>query len=242
MKILIACEELQTICNQMRLRGHECYSADLQECSGGHPEWDIKGDVIPLINGRCSFVTMDGVTHYIDSKWDLMIAHPPCTYLTISGNRWFNVEVYGKLAIERIKKREAGAEFFMKFVNADCNRIAIENPVGIMSIWYRHPDQIIHPYYFGDHARKRTCLWLKNLPLLKPTNIVDYGDDIGRSFNLNSGAWHVCDENGKILGWNDPETAKIRSKTYLGIAKAIADQWGNESLLKNKVMSCKKFW
>lgn len=161
-----------------------------------------------------------------------MIAHPPCTYLTVSGNAWFNTERYGKKAEQRWKDRVDGAVFFMRFVGADCERIAIENPIGIMGTTYRKADQIIQPYQFGHHAMKTTCLWLKNLPKLVPTNIVDPGEFFesktgsGKRHNIGASSCYARDENGKILGWNDPRTAKARSKTYHGIAQAMADQWG----------------
>lgn len=241
MNILIACEESQTICIEMRAVGNVCYSADLQECSGGHPEWHIIGDCIPLLNGYCEFKTQDGESHKLNSKWDLIIAHPPCTYLTISGNRWFNVEKYGENAIQRKEKREEAVEFFMKFVDADCDHIAIENPIGIMGHRYKPQSQIIQPYFFGDEARKTTCLWLKNLPLLKPTKIVSYGEIIGDGYSIGASSWYAT-ENGKIISWNDPRTAKIRSKTFIGIAKAIAAQWGKEEILKYKDPLPRKFW
>ena len=195
---------------------------------GGHPEWHIMQDVAPLLNGHCEFTTMDGQTHSINSKWDMIIAFPPCTYLTVAGNRWFNVEKYGDKAIQRIKDREEAIKFFMIIANADCERIAIENPIGIMSSTWRKPDQIIQPYMFGDKARKGTCLWLKGLPLLKPTNIVDMGEIKDGGYSVGANADCARDKNGKIIAWNDPRTAKIRSKTFPGIAKAMAEQWAGE--------------
>lgn len=154
-KLLVACEESQTVCAAFRRIGWEAYSADILEPSGGHPEWHILGDVLPLINGQCSFQTMDGTEHEIAGRWDMMIAFPPCTYLTATGNRWFNVEKYGEKAIRRIQNRVDALEFFMKLASADCERIAIENPVGIVSTHWRKPDQIIQPYQFGHKARKK---------------------------------------------------------------------------------------
>lgn len=230
MKVLIACEESQTVCKEMRQLGHEAYSCDIQECSGGYPEWHIQGDVLPLLNGRCSFLTIDGVQHIIDSKWDLIIAHPPCTHLAASGARHFE------------KKREDGRQleaikFFNAFLNADCDRIAIENPVGIiggryMKKWFPEYSnmpsctQIIQPFEYGHPVSKKTCLWLKNLPKLCPTNIVEPDWNTSSSGKRFSGAaWCAKDENGKILSWSDPRTAKERSKTFIGIAKAMAEQW-----------------
>lgn len=196
MKILVACEESQTVCKAFRARGHEAYSADIQEPSGGHPEWHILGDVLPLINGDC-------------------------TYLTVTGNRWFNVDRYGDKAIQRQKDREDAIKFFMRFVNADCHKIAIENPVGIMSSAWRKPDQIIQPWQFGDAYEKRTCLWLKGLPKLRPSNIVDAPPrkvfDSGKSMP----AWYA-----DAWALTKAERSKLRSKTFPGIAEAMPDQWG----------------
>jgi hypothetical protein len=220
MKVLVACEESQEVCKAFREKGHEAYSCDIQECSGGHTEWHIQSDVLPLLNGNCEFKTIDGQKHSIDGKWDLIIAHPPCTYLTVTGNRWFNVERYGDKAVQRIKDRKEAAKFFMAFANADCDHIAIENPVGYMSTYWRKPDQIIQPWMFGDAEEKKTCLWLKGLPNLIETNIVTPPDRV----RFNSGksmpkwyadAWHLPKE----------ERSKLRSKTFPGIAKAMANQW-----------------
>ena len=156
----------------------------------------------------------------------MLIAHPPCTYLTVSGNAWFNVERYGEKAIKRLKDRDEAVDFFMAFVNAECEHIAIENPIGVMSTTYRKPDQIIQPYQFGHQARKATCLWLKNLPKLIPTNIVDVGEIAGNGYSVGASLYYAIDENGKAIPWNDPRTAKARSKTFPGIAKAFSEQWG----------------
>ena len=241
MNVLVACEESQRVCISFREKGHNAFSCDIQECSGGRPEWHIMGDVISILNPReeykimgqydytesIQFQTMDGAIHKVP-KWDLIIAHPPCTYLTNSGNGWFNVDRYGEKAIKRIELRQQAAEFFMKFVNADCKKICIENPIGYMSTKYRKPDQIIQPYYFGHSVRKSTCLWLKGLEKLKATEIVDFEciHSAGKSGGYSGYSWIVRDENGKILRYNDPRVAKIRSKTFLGIARAMAEQWG----------------
>ena len=221
MKVLVACEESQRVCQAFRDLGHEAYSCDIIECSGGHPEWHIQGDCLPIINGSCEFITADGEKHSIEGKWDLIIAHPPCTYLTVTGNRWFNVERYGEKALKRIEDRKEAAEFFMAFVNADCDRIAIENPVGYMNSHYRKPDQIIQPWMFGDSAEKKTCIWLKGLPKLEPTDVVEpparkefaSGKTMAAWY---ADAWHLSKE----------ERAKVRSKTFPGFAKAMAEQWG----------------
>ena len=226
MKVLVACEESQAVCIAFRERGHEAYSCDIQEPSGGHPEWHILGDALEAVKGG-NVTTMDSHVHTI-GKWDLLIAHPPCTYLTVSGNRWFNVERYGDKALERLKSRKEAADFFLAFINADVPRICVENPVGYMSTHYRKPDCIVQPYQFGHPARKTTCLWLKNLSPLIPTCVVNPGEILPGGYSVGASANYVRDENGKILRWNDPRTAKARSKTFSGIAKAMADQWGGD--------------
>ena len=205
MKVLVACEESQRVCMAFRKRGHEAYSCDIMDCSGGHPEWHIKDDVLK----------------HLDEGWDLIIAHPPCTYLTVTGNRWFNVEKYGDKAIKRIKERDKAAKFFMEFVNATCEKIAIENPVGYMSTAYRKPDQIIQPYEYGHPMTKKTCLWLKNLPILKPTNIVK------PEYVICADGKRYSNVHVETFSIKDPEErARVRSKTFEGIAEAMAEQWG----------------
>jgi hypothetical protein len=195
-KILIACEESQAICKAFRALGHEAYSCDLQECSGGHPEWHLKMDCFEAMKLK---------------KWDLIIAHPPCTYLTISANKWYKDQPPRKsgalVGAQRRQAREEAVEFFMKLMNADIPHIAIENPIGIMSTRYRKPDQTLQPWMFGHGETKATCLWLKGLPILKPTNIVS-----GREQRMHELP-------------NTPDRAKLRSKTYEGIAKSMAQQW-----------------
>ena len=243
MKVLVACEESQTVTKELRRLGHEAYSCDIIECSGGHPEWHIVQDVLPLLNGsgenegKVFFVTQDLFPHCLPKRWDMIIAFPPCTHLAVSGASWFEK----KRADGR--QREA-IEFFCKFLVADCDRISIENPVGIMAgkyipQWFpdlaikyglpKKPTQIIQPYEYGHAAKKTTCLWLKGLAPLVPTNIVDPGEFYespdGRRYSVGASADMARDENGKIISWNDPRTALIRSKTYSGIAKAMAEQW-----------------
>lgn len=220
MKILVACEESQAVCKELRKRGHESYSCDIEPCSGGIPQWHILGNVLPLLDGKTLFVTQDGELHYISSKWDMIIAFPPCTYLTNTGNRWFNIDKYGDKAIKRYSDREDAVKFFMSFVNADCDKIAIENPIGHMSSRYRKPDQIIHPYMFGDAERKGTCLWLKNLPCLIPTNIVKPNVIYYKNEKGSDSPWHM-----ETMSLPPKERAKMRSKTFPGIAKAMAEQW-----------------
>ena len=202
MNVLVACEESQRVCIAFRERGHNAFSCDVEPCSGWHQEWHIMQDVIPLLNGRCRFKTMDGIEHSIDGKWDLIVAFPPCTHLAVSGARYFEQK-------RKDGRQQQGVDFFMEFIKADCEKIAIENPIGIMSTYYRKPDQIIQPWMFGHGETKATCLWLKNLPKIKPTNIVD-----GREQRI----WRMPP---------GPERAKERSKTYDGIAKAMAAQWSD---------------
>ena len=230
MRILVACEESQVVAIAFRERGHEAYSCDIQECSGGHPEWHIQGDVLNFLNPDVlfpgelpgiQFFTMDNEYHYFLGKWDMIIAHPPCTYLAVTGNRWFNVERYGERAIQCYKGREDAALFFMEFVNADCERIAIENPIGVMSSIYKKPSQIIHPYMFGDPFEKRTCLWLKGLPKLEPTNIVEVPPRKKFESGKSMPAWYA-----ELWKLPREERSKLRSKTFLGIALAMAEQWG----------------
>lgn len=211
MRILVACEESQAVTIELRKLGHEAYSCDIQDCSGGYPEWHINDNVIPLLNGNCKFNTMDNKSHSIVGKWDMIIAFPPCTHLCNSGQRWFTEgKKDRKLQLDAI-------DFFMKFVNADCEKIAIENPVGIMSTRYKKPEQIINPYQFGHTECKKTCLWLKCLPKLASTKIIPVEE---RTNNL----WRAVFD-GKQYAWNDPIVSKLRSKTFSGIAKAMAEQW-----------------
>ena len=207
--ILVACEESQRVCEAFRKLGGKAYSCDIMECSGGHPEWHIMQDVIPLLNGRCSFKTMDGVEHSIDDKWDLIIAHPPCTYLSNAGARFLYPK--GVLNEERLAKGMIAKDFFMHFYNADCDRIAIENP--IPSKVYDLPPytQTIQPWMFGHPVQKKTCLWLNGLPELQPTNVVEE-----RQSTKIPGNWF--NSGGK-------ERQKNRAKTFPGIAKAMAEQW-----------------
>lgn len=200
MKVLVACEESQAVTTELRRLGHEAYSCDLLECSGEHLEWHIQDDVLPLINGNCSFQTMDSIIHFVFGKWDMLLAFPPCTHLAVSGAKYFEEK-------RRDGRQQAAINFFMQFANADCSKVAIENPVGIMSTYYRKPDQIIQPWQFGHGETKKTCLWLKGLPPLVPTDIVN--GRVQRVWRMPPG----------------PDRAKLRSKTFPGIAKAMAEQW-----------------
>lgn len=224
MRVLVACEESQRVCTAFRERGHEAYSCDLVECSGGHPEWHIKGDCLPILNGRCEFQTEDCEMHRIDGRWDLIIAHPPCTRLCNSGQRWLH---WGDEEYRRKKQleKEMAIAFFLYFTEADCDRIAIENPMGIMSSIYRKPDFTYNPYDFdGETECKKTGIWLiGKLKPLVPTRKTPLPRE-----ERTQGIWkaHFGD---KKLAWNDPETARLRSQTPLGVAKAMAEQWGGEA-------------
>ena len=221
MRVLVACEESQAVCEAFRDGGHEAYSCDIIECSGGHPEWHIMQDVIPLLNGKCRFTTMDGAEHYIAGKWDLLIAHPPCTYLSNAGARWLYAG--GELNTERYRKGLDGKKFFMAMLNADCPRIAVENPIPSSIYGLPEYSQMIQPYQFGEPWSKKTCLWLKGLAPLKPTNIVtDYKPYC--SSGSHSGAQDPKYKGASRKGGS----AKTRSKTFHGIAKAMAEQWGGD--------------
>lgn len=221
MKVLIACEESQAVCIEFRKLGHEAYSCDIQECSGGHLEWHIIQDVLPLINGNCKFATCDGVTHKIDGKWDLLIAHPPCTYLTNAGARHLYKNKI--LNLERYEKGLEAKEFFMKIFNADCPKIAIENPLPSTIFELPEKTQVIQPYMFGHPYTKRTQLWLKNLPNLISTDIVE-----PMATWCPSGSYSHK-HNDKHRGMFTTDRAKARSKTFPGIARAMAEQWGGDT-------------
>ena len=232
MKVLVACEESQRVCIAFREKGHEAYSCDIIECSGGHPEWHIQGDVLNILNpilysgwGETAvigikFQTTDKKEHFIKGKWDLIIAHPPCTRLCNSGQRWL---YWGdkEYRSKKIQEQQKAIVFFMMFALADCEKIVIENPQGIMSTAYRNPDCVYNPYDFeGETECKKTCLWLKGVAPLKPTRKTPLPKEERTQGILKA---HFGD---KKLAWNDPETAKLRSVTPTGVAKAMADQWG----------------
>ena len=195
MKILVACEESQAVTIEMRRLGHEAFSCDIEPCSGGHPEWHLQEDVTPLLKQR----------------WNMIIAFPPCTHLAVSGAAWFEQK-------RKDGRQQAAIDFFMMFANADCERIAIENPVGIMSTVYKKPSQIVQPYEYGHPEQKKTCLWLKGLPLLQPTkNVYDQMMELPKNKRERL---HYLPPS--------PERAKLRSKTFPGIAKAMAEQWAGD--------------
>jgi len=196
--ILVGCEESQAVCIELRKMGHEAYSCDLQQCSGGHPEWHLQMDVFEAIKLK---------------KWDMGIFFPDCTYLTISANKWYKDQPKRKsgalVGQERRDAREKAIKFFMDLYNCDIPKVSVENPIGVMSTRFRKPDQVLQPWMFGHGETKATCLWLRGLPKLKPTNIVE-----GREQRL-----HLLPKT--------KDRAKLRSKTFSGIAAAMATQWGN---------------
>lgn len=211
MKILIACEESQAVCKEMRRLGHEAYSCDIEPCSGGHPEWHIQQDVIPLIDGKCEFKTSDGTPHRINEKWDMIIAHPPCTYLSNAGARFLYPK--GILNEERLKKGLMAKDFFMRLYYARCDKVVVENPIPSSVYCLPKYTQVIQPYEYGHPVKKKTCLWIKGLPNLKPTNILP--EDQRQSTKI-AGNWF--NRGGR-------ERQKNRSKTFPGIAKAMSEQW-----------------
>ena len=239
MKVLVACEESQRVCKEFRKLGNEAYSCDIELCSGGHPEWHIQDNVLPLLNGNCDFKTVNGDMHNLIGKWDMIIAFPPCTHLAVSGSRHFEEKRLDGRQIE-------GLEFFCKFFEADCNKIVIENPVNIISgdyatKWFpdiaekydlpRKPTQRIHPWMFGDNFSKCTCLWEKGVeplvPLIKEEPELEYHEWVdkktGKKKRQNLWMYQAL-RNTKTA----EDRRRVRSKTFPGIAKAMADQWGKE--------------
>jgi hypothetical protein len=239
MKVLVACEESQAVCKEFRRLGHQAFSCDIVPCTGGHPEWHIMQDVLPLLNGNCEFMSMDGQQHTIDGKWDMIIAFPPCTHLANSGARHFEKK--------RIDGKQARAiRFFASILAAECERIAVENPVGIISGQYildyfpelceemglpMKPTQIIQPWQFAlsdaEKTEKTTCVWLKGLPKLKPLHTEKPEIPYKEWFDKKTGRikrqtlWYY---NTRCLGAKGRATAA--SKTFPGIARAMAEQWG----------------
>jgi len=197
MNVLVACEESQSVTLEFRKLGHIAYSCDLMPCSGGHPEWHIRGDVVPVLR----------------EGWDLVCAFPPCTHLAVSGARWFDQK-------RADGRQQQAIDFFMMFAECRALKVAIENPVGIMSTLWRKPDQIVQPWQFGHPESKTTCLWLTNLPLLVPTNVLPLP---------SSGRWINQTPSGQNKLGPSPERSMIRSRTYAGIAKAMAKQWSGQS-------------
>lgn len=210
MRILLACEESQAVCLEFRKLGHEAFSADILDCSGSNPEWHIKGDVIKIL----------------DDGWDMMIAFPPCTHLAVSGARHFKQKI-------KDGRQQQGIDFFMKMVNAPIPKIAIENPIGIMSTYYKKPNQIIHPYHFGDPYSKATCLWLKGLPPLlynKKNETKKQKELVFAELpnEVDKGEFVTFPSGKRMAKWYNEASGNghLRSKTFPGIAKAMASQWG----------------
>lgn len=239
--VLIACEESQRVCTEFRKLGINAYSCDLLPCSGGHPEWHFQQDVFDVIKNKGGKL-QNGESVYIKGNWDLMVAHPPCTFLAVSGAKWYYHPEDKHLPTEkrrphpnfpnRAQDREEAAEFFMALADADIPRIAIENPVGVMNTRWRKPDQIVQPWQFGDSASKKTCLWLKNLPLLEETNVVHPGEYIEFESGRRIPKWY---SDGLTKTKTAEERRIWRSKTFPGFAKAIAEQW--TEVLKKEILS-----
>jgi len=229
--VLVACEESQTVTKEFRKLGVNAYSCDLLPCSGGHPEWHFNSDIFEVIQKK-QRTLQNGDIFIMEGDWDIMIAHPPCTYLSSSGAAWYyhpedkHLPINERRPHPRYPNRQAdkqdAIDFFMKLANTDIPRIAIENPIGVMSTHYRKPDQIVHPWMFGDSASKSTCLWLKNLPLLVPTNIVDKGERVIYKSGKSHAKWY----HDALANAKSPEERRtLRSKTFVGIAEAMATQW-----------------
>lgn len=238
--LLVCCEESQRVCIAFREKGWEAYSCDILPCSGEHPEWHIQGDALKIINPSkretlignstdgvrglwegITFHTMDGTLHTIEGKWDMIIAHPPCTRLCTTSQRWlyWGEQTYRR---QKISEQQKAIVFFMQIALADCPRIVIENPQGIMNTAYRKPDCVYNPYDFeGETEQKKTCLWCKGVPPLKPTRKIPLPKEERTQGIFKS---HF---DGKIIAWDDPECARLRSVTPVGVANAMADQWGD---------------
>ncbi|WP_194420843.1 hypothetical protein [Aestuariibaculum marinum] len=231
MKILVACEESQAITKELRKLGHDAYSCDILKCSGGHPEWHFNMDVFKVIENKGG-ILQNGEVVQLEQNWEMMIAHPPCTYLAVSGARWYYHPEDKDMPVEkrrphprfpdRAKDREEAVEFFIKLYEAPIDKIAIENPVGIISTRYRKPDQTVHPWMFGDEASKSTCLWLKNLPLLEATDIVGKGERVTLKSGKSLPKWY---SDALTKAKTPAERRTLRSKTFEGMARAMAEQW-----------------
>ena len=231
MKVLIACEEGQAVTKELRKLGHEAYSCDLLPCSGGHPEWHFNCDIFEVIQNFGGELQNGDVLESID-EWEMMVAHPPCTYLSVSGAKWYYHPDDKDLPTSdrrphprfpnRAKHRDEALDFFIKLMSVPIDRIAIENPVGIISTKYRKPNQIVQPWMFGDEATKTTCFWTKNLPDLEPTKIVGKGERITFKSGKSQPKWY---SDAMVNAKTNEERQTLRSKTFPGIAKAIATQW-----------------
>ena len=220
MTVLIACEESQRVCTEFRRIGHEAYSCDIQECSGSHPEWHIQQDVLSLLNGDCEFESKDGKKHRISGQWDMIIGFPPCTKTSNAGAR--HLYKGGRLNIQRFYEGMCGKALFEAILHAECERIAVENPVPSRIFRFPEPTQIIQPYMFGHPYTKKTLLWLKGLKPLRPTELIkpERAWCPSGSYSLRHGEAH--------RGMFTTDRAKNRAKTFPGIARAMAEQWGKE--------------
>jgi hypothetical protein len=231
MRILVACEESQAITKELRKLGHDAFSCDLLPCSGGHPEWHFKEDVFKIIENHGGKL-QNGQKNISKKQWEMMIAHPPCTFLAVSGARWYyhpedkdmpfkNRRPHPRFP-NRAQDRDEALEFFIKLCEAPIEKIAVENPVGIVSSKYKKPTQTVHPWMFGDEASKATCLWLKNLPELQPTNIVGKGERVILSSGKSLPKWY---SDALTKAKTPAERRTLRSKTFMGMARAMAEQW-----------------
>lgn len=230
LNILVACEESQTITKELRLLGHNAYSCDLLPCSGGHPEWHFNVDVFEIIENKGGLLQNGKLKNV--KIWDIMIAHPPCTYLAVSGAKWYYHPEDKDLPRElrrphprypnRVGDREEAFNFFMALAKAPIDKIAIENPIGIVSTRWRKPDQVVQPYMFGDEATKTTCLWLKGLPKLVATNLVEKGERIFFKSGKSQPKWY---SDAFVKAKSHEERRTMRSKTFPGMAKAMAETW-----------------
>jgi hypothetical protein len=231
MRILVACEESQAITKELRKLGHDAFSCDLLPCSGGHPEWHFQEDVFKIIENQGG-ILQNGDENISMDQWEMMIAHPPCTFLAVSGARWYyhpedkdmpfkNRRPHPRFP-NRANDRDEALEFFIKLCEAPIEKIAVENPVGIVNTKYKKPTQTVHPWMFGDEASKATCLWLKNLPKLEPTNIVGKGERVVLSSGKSLPKWY---SDALTKAKSAAERRTLRSKTFEGMAKAMAVQW-----------------
>ena len=237
MRVLIACEESQTTCKAFREAGHEAFSCDMVDCSGGHPEWHIKGDCLEVINGDCIFSCQNGDMYVQEGAWDLVIAHPPCTYLSNVATRAYSLRVTpAEKVVERWQNRAKAAVFFMQVAMCNAKRLCVENPIGFMNGAWRKPDQIIQPFFFAENSDdienyqlKTTCLWLRDLPLLKRTNdlpkpapvyVRECADGTKKNVYFEENHGKIGDSKHK---GND---MAARSKTFPGVSRAMVEQWG----------------
>lgn len=244
LNILIACEESQAVCKAFRKLGHNAYSCDILPCSGGHPEWHFCHDIVEVLN-RTNLTLQNGKKASVRGEWDLMIGHPPCTFLAVSGAKWYYHPDDKNLPMDqrrphpkfpnRAKDREEGVAFFMSLANADIKRIAIENPIGIMSSRWRKPDQTIQPYMFGDPFSKGTCLWLKNLRKLHPSKETDdHGEWIYFGSGKKQPKWY---SDALTKSHSAEERRTLRSKTFPGIARAMAEQWTIQIAIEENLLT-----